>query len=79
MRSIRYANEIEGLKSIIANDMDETAYKSIERNIRYNKKENLIIANHSDAVDLMYQNRNKNNFDVIDLDPYGSPSIFTGN
>ena len=77
MRSIRYAKEIEGISSIIANDMDSTAVESIERNIKHNGVEGFVKGNKGDACEVMYAHRNKNKFDIIDIDPYGSPSIFT--
>ena len=58
--------------------MDSTAVEAIERNIKFNQVEHLIKSNQEDACDFMYKNRNKNLFDVIDIDPYGSPAIFVG-
>ncbi len=77
LRSIRYALEIPQLKSIIANDISEKAYQSMQRNIAYNKVEAKVFPSCRDASMLMYESRDPYvRFDVIDLDPYGSPSIF---
>ena len=77
LRSIRYAKEIKGVKEIVANDLSKRAVASIERNINANKVSDLVTASHSDATMIMYNNRQKENrFDVVDLDPYGSPTPF---
>ena len=77
LRSIRYAKEIKGVKEIVANDISKRAVASIERNINANKVSDLVTASHSDATMIMYNNRKKENrFDVVDLDPYGSPTPF---
>eukprot|EP00069_Balaena_mysticetus_P005495 bmy_04851T0 len=54
LRSIRFALEVPGLRSVVANDASAR------------------------AVDLMHRNHQKasERFDVIDLDPYGSPAPF---
>ncbi|KAL1488981.1 hypothetical protein ABEB36_014761 [Hypothenemus hampei] len=75
LRSIRYAKEIPGVKNIIANDLSEVAVQDINHNIELNNVGNIVTSSHSDATMLMYQHR-KEQFDVIDLDPYGCPSIF---
>ncbi|KAI9139115.1 N2,N2-dimethylguanosine tRNA methyltransferase [Paraphysoderma sedebokerense] len=78
LRSVRYSKEIEGIKHIIANDLEQDAVKSIERNMKFNNvPDGLIRSSRSDANTLMYSHAEpKKNFDVIDLDPYGSASPF---
>ncbi|KAK8803845.1 hypothetical protein WA158_001539 [Blastocystis sp. Blastoise] len=78
LRSIRYWKEIHGVKRIIANDIADAAVKSIKRNVEYNKiPEGRVVPNQADATLYMYENRpSMTQFDVIDLDPYGSCSIF---
>ncbi|KAF3424129.1 hypothetical protein E2986_07553 [Frieseomelitta varia] len=75
LRSIRYAKEVKGIKQIVANDICAKAVESIKKNIQHNGVENLVKPSHEDATLLMYQSR-KNKFDMIDLDPYGCPTIF---
>ncbi|XP_053978045.1 tRNA (guanine(26)-N(2))-dimethyltransferase [Hylaeus volcanicus] len=75
LRSIRYAKEVQGIKQIVANDISAKAVESIKKNVQYNEVENLVTPSHEDATLLMYQSR-KECFDVIDLDPYGCPTIF---
>merc|ERR550519_1174049 len=77
LRSIRFAKEIKGLKSAVANDWSRQATESIRRNVEHNKVEHLVTPHNGDAAMLMYQHRQaKDRFHVIDLDPYGSPTPF---
>ncbi|XP_065648108.1 tRNA (guanine(26)-N(2))-dimethyltransferase isoform X2 [Hydra vulgaris] len=78
LRSVRYALEIPNIKKIIANDLSHEAEKTIRRNIAYNKVDAVVQSSLSDASLLMYQHRFplSSRFQVIDLDPFGSPSQF---
>ncbi|CAG9812588.1 unnamed protein product [Phaedon cochleariae] len=76
LRSIRYAKEIPGVREIIANDISFKAAQDIKNNVALNGVESLVQPSHNDAVMLMYQHRKEKQFDVIDLDPYGCPTIF---
>ncbi|XP_068176929.1 tRNA (guanine(26)-N(2))-dimethyltransferase [Antennarius striatus] len=77
LRSVRFALEVPGLHSITANDFSTKAAALISRNAHYNKVNHLVQASCRDASMLMYEMREKKHcYDVIDLDPYGSPSIF---
>jgi tRNA (guanine26-N2/guanine27-N2)-dimethyltransferase len=49
LRSIRYANEIPGIREIIANDVDPSAVAAITRNIKYNNVEHIVKASKNDA------------------------------
>ncbi|RHZ86428.1 hypothetical protein Glove_51g7 [Diversispora epigaea] len=78
LRSIRYAKEIPNVKFIVANDLDEDAVNSINRNIEYNNlSKDFVRANQGDACSVLYQHRkNPDRFDVVDLDPYGTAAPF---
>ncbi|XP_069460404.1 tRNA (guanine(26)-N(2))-dimethyltransferase [Ambystoma mexicanum] len=77
LRSIRFAKEVPGVHSIVANDFSSKAVDLIRRNVLFNSVEDLVTPSHADARMLMYEHREaKEHFDVIDLDPYGSPSVF---
>ncbi|XP_068150469.1 tRNA (guanine(26)-N(2))-dimethyltransferase [Drosophila tropicalis] len=77
LRSIRYAQEIAGVREIIANDLSRQAVESIQTNIKHNKVDQLIQPSHADAMTLMYMSSvPEKRFDVIDLDPYGCPNRF---
>lgn len=75
LRSIRYAKEVPGVREIVANDISAKAVEAIKKNVAHNEVESLVNPNHEDATMVMYQNR-KTKFDVVDLDPYGCPTIF---
>uniref|UniRef100_UPI00358FD9B3 tRNA (guanine(26)-N(2))-dimethyltransferase-like isoform X2 n=1 Tax=Myxine glutinosa TaxID=7769 RepID=UPI00358FD9B3 len=77
LRSIRFAKEIPGIKEIVANDFSDKAVDSIKKNVLLNGVQHLVTESFSDASMLMHQHKsNKKQFDVIDLDPYGSPVQF---
>lgn len=79
LRSIRYAKEIKGINSVIANDLDPSAVELIKSNIKMNGEElnDIIIPHQGDANWAMHKFKNSEEFiDVIDLDPYGSAAPF---
>ena len=78
LRSIRYIKEIPGTKHIVINDIDPAAVQAIKRNLEYNQIEkHSYHVNQGDAAQLMFNSRSiEKQFDVIDLDPYGSASVF---
>jgi len=77
LRSVRFAREIPGLKSVIANDWSSQAVESIRRNVKHNNVADIIQPSNNDASMVMYQHKKASDrFNVIDLDPYGSPSPF---
>uniref|UniRef100_G3TCJ0 tRNA (guanine(26)-N(2))-dimethyltransferase n=1 Tax=Loxodonta africana TaxID=9785 RepID=G3TCJ0_LOXAF len=77
LRSIRFAQEVPGLQSVIANDASSRAVDLIRRNVQLNDVAHLVQPSRADARMLMYQHqRVSERFDVIDLDPYGSPTPF---
>jgi tRNA (guanine26-N2/guanine27-N2)-dimethyltransferase len=84
IRSIRYAKELEAIRCIVANDLDETAVGHIRRNMAHNGvPPERIEVTCSDASLHMYNRRCRGAggcgdtaYDVIDLDPYGTVSPF---
>jgi len=71
IRGLRYAKEIKGVKEVVLNDKNPLAVKLIKKNIKENKLKKCR-ASWEDANLLLRENI----FDVIDLDPFGSPNIF---
>lgn len=66
------------VNKILANDWDPEAAKLIEKNFEFNDidLDNTEITS-MDALDLMYERRkDKDFYDVIDLDPYGTAVPF---
>uniref|UniRef100_A0A1A7XHQ6 tRNA (guanine(26)-N(2))-dimethyltransferase n=1 Tax=Iconisemion striatum TaxID=60296 RepID=A0A1A7XHQ6_9TELE len=77
LRSVRFALEVPGLQSVTANDFSSKAAALIARNAQHNQVSHLVQASCRDASMLMYEKRGKKErYDVIDLDPYGSPASF---
>ena len=77
LRSVRFALEIPFVREVVANDFDLTAVDYIRHNATHNNVAHLITASCSDAAMLMYASRSRSDrFDVVDLDPYGSPAPF---
>lgn len=77
LRSIRYAKEVPGIKTIIANDLSIQAVESITENVKNNHVDHLVVPHLADAKILMYTSMSEEKrFNVIDLDPYGSPTRF---
>uniref|UniRef100_A0A8C7JWG7 tRNA (guanine(26)-N(2))-dimethyltransferase n=1 Tax=Oncorhynchus kisutch TaxID=8019 RepID=A0A8C7JWG7_ONCKI len=77
LRSVRFALEVPGLRSVTANDFSSKAAALIARNAQHNGVTHLLQASQRDASMLMYEMRGKKDrYDVIDLDPYGSPAPF---
>ncbi|KAM6972546.1 tRNA (guanine(26)-N(2))-dimethyltransferase [Aplochiton taeniatus] len=77
LRSVRFALEVPGLRSVTANDFSAKAAALIARNAEYNAVSHLLQPSCRDASMLMYEKRGKKDrYDVIDLDPYGSPAPF---
>ena len=78
LRSIRYALEIPRVESVLANDFSEKAFRSIQTNVEHNGVNGKVVPSLREASMLMYEHRDPvtERFDVIDLDPYGSPSQF---
>nr|XP_008542085.1 PREDICTED: tRNA (guanine(26)-N(2))-dimethyltransferase isoform X1 [Equus przewalskii] len=77
LRSIRFAREVPGLRCVVANDASARAVDLMHRNVQLNDVAHLVQPSQADARMLMYQHqRVSDRFDVIDLDPYGSPAPF---
>jgi len=77
LRSIRYVKELAFEKfDVTANDIESIAVERINKNLAHNELDHHsnVRAINSDAILHIYTN--KDAYDVIDLDPYGSCSIF---
>lgn len=72
IRGIRYAKEIDGVKSVV-NDLNPLAVNFAEDNIVLNDLDSVTVCKE-DAN--MILRKCKGKFDVIDIDPFGTPSPF---
>lgn len=74
IRGLRFATEIEGVKKILISDINERAYNLAKHNIKHNKLEEKITLKHKDANCILSCNASpKNRFDIVDIDPFGTP------
>ncbi|KAK1305649.1 putative tRNA (guanine(26)-N(2))-dimethyltransferase 2 [Acorus calamus] len=64
LRAIRYAREVEGIGQITALDNDKVSVEACQRNIQFN-----VLLGFDWEANLGQGNE-------VDLDPYGSPSVF---
>ncbi|KAJ8484875.1 hypothetical protein OPV22_017360 [Ensete ventricosum] len=76
LRALRYAREVDGIGQVIALDNDKESIEACNRNIKFNGSIacSKVEAHLADAR--IYKLTHQKEFDVVDLDPYGSPSIF---
>ncbi len=77
VRPIRFAKEISGIDTVIVGDANPKAVELIEKNRDMNGVEELLEVYHKEANQLLSQFvAFKEKFDVIDIDPFGSPREF---
>jgi len=77
VRSIRIAKEVHGISKVVAGDINPLAVKLIIKNSKLNKVEHLVEVYHGDAnLLLVSHHHSPSRFDIIDIDPFGSPRPF---
>eukprot|EP00238_Polyblepharides_amylifera_P013116 CAMPEP_0196574958 /NCGR_PEP_ID=MMETSP1081-20130531/4548_1 /TAXON_ID=36882 /ORGANISM="Pyramimonas amylifera, Strain CCMP720" /LENGTH=566 /DNA_ID=CAMNT_0041893121 /DNA_START=128 /DNA_END=1828 /DNA_ORIENTATION=- len=74
LRALRYAKEVPDVGIVVANDCDAAAVEAIRKNVQHNGEGARVWPMEADARVLMLQTEKV--FDVVDLDPYGSPAMF---
>ena len=72
IRGLRYAKEITGLNKVTLVDKNPKAVSLIKRNMRLNKLSRKCKVIKEDANNVL----RKEVFNIIDLDPFGSPNVF---
>lgn len=73
IRGIRYVKEIEGVEKAIVNDLNPVAVEYAKENVLLNELEGVYVCNEDANIILR---KCKGQFDVVDLDPFGTPSPF---
>ncbi|MEM3054359.1 MAG: tRNA (guanine(10)-N(2))-dimethyltransferase, partial [Candidatus Bathyarchaeia archaeon] len=69
--------EVEGVKNVLVNDINEKAFQLAKYNIKLNKLNNRVKAENKDANFLLAcYSAPRKRFDVVDIDPFGSPTPF---
>ncbi|KAL0450434.1 UNVERIFIED_CONTAM: putative tRNA (guanine(26)-N(2))-dimethyltransferase 2 [Sesamum latifolium] len=76
LRALRYAREVDGIDKVVALDNDKASVEACRRNIKFNGPvaRSKVESHLADAR--VYMLTHPKEFDVVDLDPYGSPSVF---
>lgn len=73
IRGIRYKKEIDGVGEVSINDISETANHFERHNIELNDLSDVEVYQHDAS---MFLRMKRGEFDVIDIDPFGTPSPF---
>ncbi len=74
IRGIRYATEVDGVARVMASDINHHAYELAKHNIELNNLQDKITLKYGDANRLLSSNASpKKRFDIIDIDPFGTP------
>lgn len=76
LRALRYAREVEGIGQVIALDNDSVSVEACRRNIKFNGSIACSKVESQLADARVYMLTHPKEFDMVDLDPYGSPSVF---
>ncbi|MCJ7762185.1 tRNA (guanine(10)-N(2))-dimethyltransferase, partial [Candidatus Bathyarchaeota archaeon] len=77
IRSIRFATEIQGVKKVVSGDINARSAKLAAHNIILNGLQEKVTVKHKDANRLLSDHgAPKMRFDVIDVDPFGTPVPF---
>ena len=74
IRGIRYAAEVHGVSRVLLSDINRHAYELAKHNIGLNKLQDKITLKYGDANRVLSSNASpKKRFDIIDIDPFGTP------
>jgi tRNA (guanine26-N2/guanine27-N2)-dimethyltransferase len=80
VRGIRFAKEVNGVKNVYLNDINPKAFKLAEYNINRNNLAHYVSIDNEDAnLFLSKHAAPYKRFDCIDIDPFGTPSIYIEN
>jgi tRNA (guanine26-N2/guanine27-N2)-dimethyltransferase len=77
LRGIRFAAEVVGVESTIIGDINENAFKLANHNVQINGLADSVAVERQEAnLALAIHSAPRTRFDVIDIDPFGSPVPF---
>ncbi|MHA1594507.1 MAG: tRNA (guanine(10)-N(2))-dimethyltransferase [Candidatus Baldrarchaeia archaeon] len=77
IRGLRYAKEVNGTVKVVINDKNPIAAKLMALNVKLNNLEDKVQVFNREACALMLELAEKSTrFEVVDIDPFGSPSPF---
>jgi tRNA (guanine26-N2/guanine27-N2)-dimethyltransferase len=74
VRGIRFASEVEGVKKVLINDINDKAFQLARANVQINNLSRRVSVKNEDANRLLsHYGAPRKRFDAIDIDPFGSP------
>ncbi len=74
IRGIRFAAEVEGVTRVLLSDINTSAFELAKHNIQLNNMQSKITIENKDANCVLSCNGSpKKRFDVVDIDPFGTP------
>jgi tRNA (guanine26-N2/guanine27-N2)-dimethyltransferase len=74
IRGIRFAKEVKGAKDVLINDINQRAFQLAKHNVQMNQLDERVTVKNEDANTLLScHGAPRKRFDVIDIDPFGSP------
>ncbi|MCL1970341.1 MAG: tRNA (guanine(10)-N(2))-dimethyltransferase [Candidatus Bathyarchaeota archaeon] len=77
VRGIRYAVEVDGVSRVLLSDINHHAFGLAQYNVRCNGLHDRVVVEYRDANCVLNCNASpKKRFDVVDIDPFGSPVPF---
>jgi tRNA (guanine26-N2/guanine27-N2)-dimethyltransferase len=77
VRGIRLVKEVDGIDSITINDVNPKAYEIEKKNVElHNLQEKIQVFNEEANLLLTKNASSGKRFDVVDVDPFGSPAPF---
>jgi len=77
LRGIRFAAEVKGVKKVVIGDINENAFRLASYNVQMTGLKNRVTVKKKEANYLLSSHSAPHKrFDVIDIDPFGSPVSF---
>ncbi len=77
VRGVRYAAEIHSVIKVVVNDISARAVKVAKHNVELNNLQDRVVVSHKDANCLLScHGKPRQRFDVVDLDPFGTPAPY---
>jgi len=74
IRGIRFAVEIEGVKTVVSADINQKSAKLAEYNVNLNCVQKVVSVTHGDANRVLSNHSAPHKrFDIVDIDPFGTP------
>jgi tRNA (guanine26-N2/guanine27-N2)-dimethyltransferase len=74
IRAVRFEAEVHGVQKVLISDINERAFNLAKHNVRLNRLQERVTVKHKDANCLLScHGAPHKRFDVVDVDPFGSP------